>query len=259
MAQYREHMRPEMRAHRVITNGGDQPNVIPRTAAVWWFFRDQTAAGATALFEQAKKIAQGAALMSNTEVTVDVLSAVWPLRCNRTISELLQRHIEAAGMPQWSADEEALARTLQANAKAKVEGLRHEIPPLSELKVPRPSANDAGDVSWKVPMAKFYYPANVPNINFHHWAAGVALAHSIAHKGAVAGSKAFATAVVECFSNPAVVTEAKRTFKDELGGVEYKSMLPADQKPPVTLNRAIMDKFRPEMRKHYLKERPQFS
>ena len=108
-------------------------------------------------------------------------------------------------------------------------------------------------------MAKFYYPVNVPNINFHHWAGGVTLAHSIAHKGAVAGSKAFAAAVVECFSNPAVLAEAKRTFKDELGGVEYKSMLPAEQKPPVALNRAIMEKFRPEMKKHYLKERPEFS
>jgi aminobenzoyl-glutamate utilization protein B len=162
-------------------------------------------------------------------------------------------------MPEWSADDEALARTLQANASAKVDGLRREIPPLGELKVPRPSANDAGDISWKVPMAKFYYPSNVPNINFHHWAAGVALAHSIAHKGAVAGSKAFAAAVVECFSNPAVLADAKRTFKQELGDVEYKSMLPADQKPPVALNRAIMDKFRPEMKKHYLKERPVFT
>ena len=69
----------------------------------------------------------------------------------------------------------------------------------------------------------------------------------IAHKGAVAGAKAFAAAVVECFSNPAVVEEAKRTFKEELGGVEYKSMLPPDQKPPVELNRAMMEKFRPEM------------
>jgi aminobenzoyl-glutamate utilization protein B len=56
-----------------------------------------------------------------------------------------------------------------------------------------------------------------------------------------------------------VLAEAKRTFKEELGGVEYKSMLPAEQKPPVALNRAIMEKFRPEMRKHYLNERPEFS
>ena len=99
----------------------------------------------------------------------------------------------------------------------------------------------------------------MPNINFHHWAGGVALAHSIAHKGAVAGAKAFAAAVVECFANPAVAAEAKRTFQEELGGIEYKSMLPAEQKPPVELNRAIMEKFRPQMRKHYLKERPEFT
>src|SRR4029453_4938468 len=134
-------------AHRVITNGGDQPNVIPRTAAVWWFFRDQTAAGAVKLFEQAKKIAQGAALMSNTEVTVDVQSAVWPLRCNQTVCELLQRNIEVVGAPEWSAEDEALARALQTKANVKVEGLRREVKPLSYLSTPRTSANDAGDIS----------------------------------------------------------------------------------------------------------------
>src|SRR6266850_7832290 len=99
LAQYREHMTPSMRAHRVITNGGHQPNVVPRQAAIWWFFRDLSAEGATGLFEQAKRIAQGAAMMSNTTVKVEVLSAVWPLRCNRTLAELVQRHIEVAGMP----------------------------------------------------------------------------------------------------------------------------------------------------------------
>jgi aminobenzoyl-glutamate utilization protein B len=258
MAQYREHMQPSMRAHRVVTNGGDQPNVIPRTAAIWWFFRDLSAEGATRLFEQAKKIAQGAALMSNTTYDVNVLSAVWPLRCNRTIAELVQRQIETVGMPVWTEEEETLARTLQQNAKVKVEGLRREIKAMMGEAVQRTSANDAGDISWKVPMAKFYFPSNVPNINSHHWGAGVVLAHSIAHKGAVAGAKAFAAAVTDCFAKPELVAEAKRTFKEELGGVEYKPMLPADQKPPVELNRAIMEKFRPAMAKHYLKELPEF-
>ena len=89
LAQYREHMTPTMRMHRVITEGGDQPNVIPRTAAVWWYFRDFTAEGAGKLFEQAKKIAQGAALMTNTRVEIDVMSAVWPVRGNRTLAELV--------------------------------------------------------------------------------------------------------------------------------------------------------------------------
>jgi aminobenzoyl-glutamate utilization protein B len=259
LAQYREHMLPSMRAQRVITDGGHQPNVIPRRAAVWWFFRDSTADGVRKLFEQAKKIAQGAALMSNTEVTVEVMSAVWPVRGNRTLAELVQREIERVGLPTWSPQEDELARAVQAKAKVPVEGLRRSIDPLKGPAVQKAAANDAGDVSWKVPMVKFYYPANIPNINAHHWAAGVALATSIAHKGALAGAKVLAASLVECLLRPAIVAEAKRTFKEELGGVAYAPLLPGDQKPPVDLNRAMMEKYRPCMAAHYLKDKPRFT
>ena len=107
-------------------------------------------------------------------------------------------------------------------------------------------------------MVKFYYPANIPNINAHHWAAGVALATSIAHKGAVVGAKVMAASVVECLRNPEMVAEAKRVFKEELEGTNYKSLLPPDQKPPVELNRAMMEKWRPELAKHYIREKPEF-
>ena len=258
VAQYREHFTPSMRAHRVITNGGNQPNVIPRIASVWWFFRDSTADGAMKVFEQAKKIAEGAAMMTNTTVEVDVMAAVWPVRGNRTLAELMQHEIELVGMPEWTKEEDDLARAVQAKAKVPVDGLTRTIEPLKGPAVQKPAANDAGDISWKVPMVKFYYPANVPNINFHHWAAGTALATSIAHKGAVAGSKVMAASVVECFRNPSVIDEAKRVFKEEIGGVVFKSMLSRDQKPPVELNRAMMEKFRPQMREHYIKEKPEF-
>ena len=259
LAQYREHMTRTMSAQRTITKGGDQPNVIPREAAIWWFFRDSSAEGARKLFEQAKKIAEGAALMTNTEASVEILSAVWPTRGNRTLAELIQRNIELVGMPQWTAEEQDFARALQNRISVKPDGLRTSVIPLTGPAVQKPSANDAGDISWKVPMVKFYFPANVPNVNAHHWAAGVALAHSVGHKGAAAGAKAMAAAVIECFLNPAIVDEAGRTFKEELGDDTYKSLLPKDQKPPLDLNRAAMAKFRPLMAKSYLTEFPQFS
>ncbi len=259
LAQYREHMTPSMRAQRVITNGGDQPNVIPRTAAVWWMFRDSSAEGALKLFEQAKRIAEGAALMTNTSISVDVISAVWPVRGNRTLAELFQREIELVGVPDWTKEEDDLARAVQAKAKVPVEGLKRTIDRLNGPAVQQPAANDAGDISWKVPMVKFNFPGSIPHINFHHWAAGVPLATSIAHKGALAGAKVMAAAIVECLKSPAIVAEAKRTFKDEIGGVEYRPLLPSDQKPPIDLNRATMDKYRPLMEKHYLAERPVFS
>jgi aminobenzoyl-glutamate utilization protein B len=259
LAQYREHTTPTMRMHRVITEGGNQPNVVPRRAAVWWYFRDSTAEGAGKLFEQAKRIAEGAALMSNTKVEVDVMSAVWPVRGNRTLAELVEREIETVGLPSWSEQEDALARAVQAKVNVPVEGLARRYVPMKGPAVQKAAANDAGDISWKVPMVKLYFPATVPNISFHHWVAGVPLATSIAHKGAVAGAKVMAASIVECFSNPAVIDEAKRSFKEELAGTEYRSLLPPGQKPPLTLNRATMDKFRPLMAQHYLKEKPKFA
>lgn len=258
LAQYREHMLPTMRAQRVITHGGNQPNVIPRTAAVWWMFRDPTAEGVRKLFEQAKKIAEGAALMTDTTVETEIISAVWPVRGNQTLAELFQREIERVGPPSWSSEEDALARAVQAKVKVPVEGLKRDLDPLKPA-VQKAAANDAGDISWKVPMVKFYFPGSIPNVNFHHWAAGVPLATSIAHKGALAGAKVMSAAIIECLKNPARVADAQRSFRQEIAGVEYRPLLPAEQKPPVDLNRAMMEKYRPLMAKHYLTEKPVFT
>jgi aminobenzoyl-glutamate utilization protein B len=258
MAEYREHMMPTMQCQRVITHGGNQPNVIPKMASVWWYFRGSSAELAMQVYERAKKVAEGAALMTNTTFDVDTQSAVWPVRGNQTLAELVQAEYEQVGMPEWTAEEDQLARTLQAKAGVKVEGLARTSLKIKGPAIQRPAGNDAGDVSWKVPMAKIYFPSNIPHINFHHWAAGVALATSIAHKGAVSGAKVLAASIIECFRTPAVVAEAKATFQKEIEGTAYFSMLPPDQKPPLELNRAMMEKYRPLMQPHYLKERPVF-
>jgi aminobenzoyl-glutamate utilization protein B len=162
------------------------------------------------------------------------------------------------GQPSWTAQEDALARALQARAGVPVVGLSGDVVKIKGPATQKSAANDAGDVSWKVPMAKLYFPANIPNISYHHWAAGVALATSIAHKGVVAGSKVVAASVLECFRNPQLVAAAKESFARELSGLTYFNMLPPDQKPPVDLNRATMERYRARMREHYVKERPKF-
>jgi aminobenzoyl-glutamate utilization protein B len=258
MAQYREHFVPGMSAQRVITNGGEQPNVIPAKAAVWWYFRDANAEGARKLFEQAKKIAQGAALMTNTEYSVEVMAAVWPSRGNQVMAEAVQRNIEAIGQPAWSDEEEKFALALQKRAGVKEDGLRRAPLPLKGPTKQGASSNDSGDVSWKVPMVRVMFPANIPGINFHHWAAGAALATTIAHKGGLAGAKALAASVLDFLKDPALVAAAKEGFKQETGGMPYRSLLPEGQKPPIELNAVAMDKFRPLMEAHYVRERPVF-
>lgn len=259
IAQFREHMEPTMRAHRAITDGGVQPNVIPARASVWWYFRDPSADGARQLFEQATRIAEGAAMMTNTTVEVAVKSAVWPVRGNRTLAECVQRNIDRVGMPAWSEAEQRLARDLQAAAGVDASGLRPAITPLTGPSKMIMASNDCGDVSWKVPMARLWFPGNVPGITYHHWSAGAALATSIAHKGAVAGAKALAASVADCFTDPAIVDEAKRTFADEIGDTPYVPLLPADQAPPCGANEALMERFRPLLEKHYTGKRPVFT
>ncbi len=258
MAQYREHFVPGMSAQRVITNGGEQPNVIPAKAAVWWYFRDANAEGARKLFDQAKKIAQGAALMTNTEYDVEVMAAVWPSRGNQVMAEAVQRNIEAIGQPAWTEEEQSFARALQKRAGVKEDGLRAKPLPLTGPTRQGSSSNDSGDVSWKVPTVRVQFPANVPGINYHHWAAGAALATSIAHKGGLAGAKALAASVLDFLKDPALVAAAKEGFHRETGGVPYRSLLPEGQKPPVELNAVAMAKFRPLMEAHYVRERPVF-
>ena len=253
----REHLEPTQRSHRVISYGGDQPNVIPALAKIWWFFRETTIERAQENFDKAKKIAQGAALMTGTEWSVQVFSAIWPTRGNKTLAEVTQKNIELVGIPKWTEQEENLAKELQKKQGAKVIGLHHKVEALRESRQTA-SSNDSGEVTWIVPTGRVTFPSNIPGIPAHHWAAGVAPATSLAHKGAVAGAKALAASAVDFFADPSLVTEAKATFKKEIGDVQYKSFLPPDQKPPVHLNKEIMERFRPALEKFYIKEKPEF-
>lgn len=254
----REHLEPSQRSHRVISNGGDQPNVIPNTAAIWWFFREATADKTRALFEKAKRVAEGAAIMTGTSHSVNVLSAVWPTRCNRTLAEVIQKNIEAVGMPRWTDAEQKLVTEVQAKVNVEATGMPDRVAPLREA-VQSVSANDSGEVCWVVPSGVVNFPSNIPGISYHHWAAGISLATSIAHKGAVVGAKTLAASAMDLLMDPGLVARARETFREEVGDVEYRPLLPEDQQPPLELNRSIMERYRPAMEAHYPREKPAFN
>jgi aminobenzoyl-glutamate utilization protein B len=258
MAQFREHFEPGMSAHRVFVQAGEQPNVIPARASAWWYFRHRSADGARRLYDQACRIAHGAALMANCELSIAIRAGVWPGRGNRTLAEAIQSNIEAVGMPLWTDDEQTFARSLQRAARVRDDGLRTRATPLTGPAEQMAASNDSGDISWVVPMARLWFPSNVPNIAFHHWAGGAALTTSIAHKGAEAGAKALAASVLDFIVEPALVAEARRTFAQEIEGVEYSSLLPANQPVAIDTNRELMDRYRPLMERFYLREEPVF-
>jgi len=249
----REHLPPSQRSHSVIVDGGAQPNVVPDHAKIWFYFREATYEGANALYLRAKKVAEGAALMTGTTWTERVLSACWPTRDNQTLAEIVQQNIEQVGMPVWTEEEQALARRIQQAAGVKEAGLGTRIGSLRQA-TQGTSSNDSGDVTWTVPHGRITFPANVPGVPFHHWAAAIAVATSIAHKGTVAGAKVMAASVVDLLTRPETLARARATFQQEVAGSTYRSLLPPGQKPPADLNAEEMAKYRDLMKAHYLRE-----
>jgi aminobenzoyl-glutamate utilization protein B len=168
------------------------------------------------------------------------------------MAEVVQSNIELVGMPVWTEEEQTLARRIQSTAGVRESGLRTELSPLREARQGT-SSNDSGDVTWTVPHGRISFPANVPGVPFHHWAAAIAEATSIAHKGSVAGAKVLAGSVVDLLTNPELVSKAKETFRQEVAGSTYRPLLPPEQKPPLDLNADEMAKYREQMRAHYRK------
>lgn len=249
----REHMRPQQRSHYVITSGGDQPNVVPEEATVWYFLRELDYQHIQEMFEAANTIARAAASMTGTTVSWRIVGSAWPNHFNKVIAEVQQKNIEAVGMPVWSEDDQKLAKALQRELGQKAEGLKDKITPLEAPKEPRGGgSDDVGDISWNVPMVYMRYPANIPNLPGHHWANAVAMATPIAHKGSLAGAKAQVMTALDFLLNPKLVDEAWKYFREvQTKDVKYQPLISASDQPPIELNREKMEKFVPELRRYY--------
>ena len=253
----REHLRPSYRAHRTITFGGIQPNIIADTGQIWWFVRDQSMPEAKQTYDKLLKIAEGAALMTGTTWDVKYAASDWPQLVNKAIAETIQKNIDAVGVPKWSEEEQRFARDFQKFAEKPIVGLRSDPVPLGGRRQAA-SSNDNGDVSWVVPAGMVNFPASVPGIGYHEWKAAVTPVSSISHKGQVAGAKVLAASIIDLMSSPELLSKARAEFEIEAKKVPYFSLLPDDVQPPLDLNRAEMEKYRPEMRKFYLNKTVRF-
>lgn len=250
----REHLRPAQRSHRVIVNGGDQPNVVPSEATVWYYFRELDYPHIKALYDLGNSMADSAAKMTGTTVDHKLVGSAWPTFFNKVIAETQQKNIEAVGMPKWSEADQALAKALQKEIGAKVEGLKEKVEPLAEpVKNPTGGgSDDVGDISWNVPMTYLMYPANIPNLPGHSWSNAVAMATPIAHKGSTAGAKVQALTALDFLLQPDLVQQAWDYFrKTQTKDVHYESFLSPDDKPAVEMNKEKMEKFLPQLKKFY--------
>ena len=258
----REHLKPTQRSHYVITDGGDQPNVVPSKASVWYYFREREYKDIVSMWEDGKNIANGAALMTNTKVSSQTLGTAWPGHMNKALAKAMHANIMQVGLPGWSKDDQDLAHAVQKLVDAPkidedmkpVDGLKTTIDTLKGS-VPFSwggGSDDIADISWTVPTIVLYYPANIPGTKGHHWADAIAMATPIAHKGTLAGAKATAMTLVDLFMNPTILADAKDYFKNVQNKDQHYIPLITSNDPPATfLNKETMDKFREKMKPYY--------
>jgi aminobenzoyl-glutamate utilization protein B len=259
----REHLKPTQRSHYVITDGGDQPNVVPSKAGVWYYFRERIYPDIMSMYESAQKIAQGAALMTDTKASWHILGAAWPPHFNKPLAEAMYNNIRRVGMPVWSEADQQLARAVQKLVEAPkidfddgfpIDGLKTTVDTLKGS-VPFSmggGSDDIGDISWNVPTVQLYYPANIPGTKGHHWADAIAMATPIAHKGSLAGAKATALTLIDMVTDPRLIPAAKEYFTNvQTKDQQYKSFITDQDPPSIFLNKAIMEKYRGAMKPFY--------
>jgi aminobenzoyl-glutamate utilization protein B len=250
----REHLRTDSRSHYVITDGGDQPNVVPSEATVWYFFRELDYTRVKGLVEYADSIAKGASLQTGTTFDKRTLGAAWNCYFNKAIAEAQQKNIEAVGMPRWSQDDQTFAKALQRVVGSdSAKGLNEKVGELKGPGTPRGGgSDDIGDVSWNVPTVNLRYPANVPGMTGHSWQSAMAMATPIAHKGSLAGAQVQALTVLDLLLQPQLIEEAWKYFREvQTKEKKYTPLMDPSDQPAIHLNKEKMDRFRAEMRKFY--------
>jgi aminobenzoyl-glutamate utilization protein B len=258
----REHLHISQRSHNVISDGGGQPNIVPGTAATWYYFREHDFKSVREMWSIGNRIADAAAMATDTTVTQKVLGTAAPNFANKPLAEAAYANIQFVGMPKWSADDQTFAREVQEAQGFKLKPLPDKVAPLKPWPgdpdaIPTGGgSDDIGDIMWTVPAITIRYPSNIPNTIAHNVTAAMAMATPIAHKGAVAGAKAVALTVLDLMTTPDLLVQARKYFDtDQQKYDHYDPMLTVADVPAIHLNDDLMAKMRPLMEPYYYDSR----
>jgi aminobenzoyl-glutamate utilization protein B len=252
----REHLKYTQRSHYVIPDGGDQPNVVPSKASVWYYFRETDYKNTKGLWDTGNRVAQGAAMMTDTMFTSTVLGSAMDNHMSKPVAEAMSENMKRVGMPAWDENDQTLAKAVQKELAVKEAGLATKVSdlegPVDDKARTGGGSDDIGDVQWNTPSVTLRYPANIPNLPGHSFWNAIAMATPIAHKGATAGAKVMATTMLDLFAKPQLVADSWKYFNEvQTKDRKYISFLSPTDKPAIHLNEGIAERFREKMRPYY--------
>lgn len=232
---FREHVKPTVRMHYHIQDGGQVVNVVPDYSRLWVRVRDTSREGLMPVWKQVEKMAEGAAILANVSHKVTLVSGVHEILVNRSGSVAMQTNLEALGPITYTEEEQSFAKKIQeATGKPQI-GLVSVIKPLEEtLEHSMGGSTDVGDVSWVVPTIRMTATTAPNGTPWHSWAVVASGGMSIGHKGMGYAAKALAMTMVDLYQNETLRNEIKAEFKARKGDYVYKGIVP-DGPPPLNV------------------------
>jgi aminobenzoyl-glutamate utilization protein B len=244
----REHMPSDCRIHyAVLDSGGISPNVVQAHAKVRYVVRAPELPRLFALIERVKKVAEGAALMTETKMESTVLAGVSNLIVNTPLMDVMQDVWDSMGPPAFDAEDHAFAKDIQAtltpediSASWAQERLEQRDIALADFILPAHNevrqmggSTDVGDVSWVVPTVQAYGATLAVGTQLHTWQVVAQGKSPLAHKGMISVAKAMAATGIAAMESEQLREAAWADLRKRRKGQNYRSPIPPEAEPPV--------------------------
>jgi aminobenzoyl-glutamate utilization protein B len=248
----REHMPSDARIHYALLDaGGIAPNVVQARAKVRYSVRARDLAGMKELLERVRKIAQGAALMTETSIEVQIVSAVSNLLGNEPLERAMHDVLQQLGPPPFDAADREFAKKIQATlTDQNIEHVYRTVgqprtdAPLCDKIIPLDAprqlmrgSTDVGDVSWAVPTVQAHGAVVAIGTPFHTWQVVAQGKMPAAHKGMVHVAKVMAATAGKLLTEEALLTAAKADHAARTARQPYRCPIPDDVRPPLEMSR----------------------
>ena len=210
---YREHVNPTARIHYHVEKAGDVVNVVPDYAQIWTRLRENDRAGVDILYNRAKKIAEGAALMADVGYEMQLISGIYEIQVNRTGQVAMQKNLDKLGPITYSKQEIDYANTILRETGKPEKGIDGRVQKIKGDKPAQGGSTDVGDVSQVVPVIRMRATISAKDGPWHSWAVVACSGMSIGHKGMIYASKALGMTMADLYTDNKLVEEVKKDFK----------------------------------------------
>jgi len=244
----REHIIPNgpEAAHTInytfTDTGPEFANVVPDRTSVQLYGRFNDLDVSEDALRRVTLCAEGAALATETSVSREFVTYTHNKLPNKVLSEVVHRNFEHYGTPKFTEKEQNFVKEMQKYLRLEPKGLD------TKLKEFGPSETiicDTSEFSWNAPYATFWVCMG-PDGGWHNWMVTACAGNSIGKKTMDKAVRIMSASAIDILLSPETIEAAKAELKERLKGREYKCLLPEDHKPPLGINKEIMDKYFPD-------------